>query len=348
MTSLKINNLELDLSMRIMSELSRIDRFDARWASIEKREGSTLKQLKSIATVKSVGASTRIEGSKMTDDEVSVLIENINISSFEERDQQEVAGYFETLDTIAENYATIGITESQIKSLHNLLMKHSIKDAWHKGEYKQVTNAVEANLSDGTTRTIFNTTEPGLQTNDAMMRLIEWYNSDEETLPLVKDALFVYEFLSIHPFQDGNGRLSRLLASLLLLKNGYSWIQYVSFEHEIENRKSAYYKVLMDTQKNRPGENVTQWLTFFLSCLNTIQTNLLLKLEENKKASEKLSPREERIRFFIQHHAGCSSGNISAKLDIPLPTVKKSLIELLDKKVITKEGVGRATGYYSV
>jgi DNA-directed RNA polymerase specialized sigma subunit len=139
MTSLKINNLELDLSMRIMSELSTIDRFDARWASIEKREGSTLKQLKSIATVKSVGASTRIEGSKMTDDEVSVLIENINISSFEERDQQEVAGYFETLDTIAENYARIGITESQIKRLHNLLMKHSIKDAWHKGEYKQVT-----------------------------------------------------------------------------------------------------------------------------------------------------------------------------------------------------------------
>ena len=167
-------------------------------------------------------------------------------------------------------------------------------------------------------------------------------------MPLVKDALFVYEFLSIHPFQDGNGRLSRLLASLLLLKNGYSWIQYVSFEHEIENRKSAYYKVLMDTQKNRPGENVTQWLTFFLSCLNTIQTNLLLKLEENKKASEKLSPREERIRFFIEHHAGCSSGNISTKLDIPLPTVKKSLIELLDKKVITKEGVGRATGYYSL
>jgi Fic family protein len=321
--NLKINNLELDLSMKIMSELSTIDRFDARWASIEIREGSTLKQLKSIATVKSVGASTRIEGSKMTDDEVSVLIENIKISSFEERDQQEVVGYFETLDTIAENHATIGITETQIKSLHNLLMKHSIKDAWHKGEYKQVTN-------------------------DAMMRLIEWYNSDEETLTLVKDALFVYEFLSIHPFQDGNGRLSRLLASLLLLKNGYSWIQYVSFEHEIENRKSAYYKVLMDTQKNRPGENVTQWLTFFLSCINTIQTNLLLKLEENKKASEKLSPREERIRFFIEHHAGCSSGNISAKLDIPLPTVKKSLNELLDKKVITKEGVGRATGYYSL
>ena len=341
-----INDLELDLGMKLMSELSKIDRFDATWSSIEKREGSTLMQLKSIATVKSVGASTRIEGSKMTDDEVSVLIENINKASFEERDQQEVAGYFETLDTIAENYASIGITESQIKSLHNLLMKHSEKDAWHKGEYKQVSNAVEANLPDVTKQTIFKTTDPGFQTQDAMIRLIEWYNNDEETLPLVKDALFVYEFLSIHPFQDGNGRLSRLLASLLLLKNGYSWIQYVSFEHEIENRKSEYYKVLMDAQKNRPGENVTQWLIFFTNCLNNIQSNLVLKLEESKKVSEALTPREKRISFYILNHPGCSSGDISTKLDIPLPTVKKTLVELLNKKVITKEGIGRATGYY--
>ena len=345
--SLIINKLQLDLGMNIMSELSKIDRFDASWSYIEKREGSTLMQLKSIATVKSVGASTRIEGSQMTNDEVSVLIENINRSSFEERDQQEVVGYFETLDTIAENYASINITESQITSLHNLLMKHSVKDAWHKGEYKQVTNAVDANLPDGTKQTIFKTTEPGIQTQDAMLRLIEWYKSDKETLPLVKDALFVYEFLSIHPFQDGNGRLSRLLASLLLLKNGYSWIQYVSFEHEIEKRKSEYYKVLMDAQKNRPGENVTEWLIFFTSCLNNIQGNLLLKLEEHKKASETLTPREQRINFSIQNHPGCSSGDISSKLNIPLPTVKKTLVELINKKVITKEGIGRATCYFS-
>lgn len=345
--ALNINNLQLDLSMKILSELSKIDRFDATWSSIEKKEGSKLIQLKSIATVKSVGASTRIEGSKMTDDEVSILIENINMSSFEERDQQEVVGYYETLDAIAENYASITITESQIKSLHNYLLKHSIKDAWHKGEYKQLSNEVEANLPDGSKQTIFKTTEPGLQTEDAMIRLIEWYNSDEDTLPLIKNALFVYEFLSIHPFQDGNGRLSRLLTSLLLLKNGYSWIQYVSFEHEIEKRKSEYYKVLIDTQKNRPGENVTNWLTFFISCLNNIQCNLLLKLEESKKVSEALTPREQRIIFFIHNHEGCSSGEISNKLNIPLPTVKKTITELLNKIKITKEGIGRATVYYS-
>ena len=345
--SLTIHTLKLDLGMKLMTELSKIDRFDATWTSIEKREGATLKQLKSIATVRSVGASTRIEGSKMTDDEVAVLIDKLSVSKLEERDQQEVIGYFEALDTITENYKSIGISESQIKNLHKILMQYCEKDAWHKGNYKQVSNAVEANLIDGTKQVVFRTAEPGIATQDAMMMLFEWYNSDTETIPLVKAALFVYEFLSIHPFQDGNGRLSRLLGSLLLLKTGYSWIQYVSFEHEIENRKTDYYKVLMQTQRNRPGENVTDWLRFFISCLINIQEQLMIKLEENK-TEKPILQRDKRILFFIQNHAGCSSGEISKKLDLALPTVKKSLGDLVSKGIITKEGQGKSTGYFAV
>ena len=345
--SLTIHTLKLDLGMKLMTELSKIDRFDATWTSIEKREGATLKQLKSIATVRSVGASTRIEGSKMTDDEVAVLIDKLSVSKLEERDQQEVIGYFEALDTITENYKSIGISESQIKNLHKILMQYGEKDAWHRGNYKQVSNAVEANLIDGTKQVVFRTAEPGIATQDAMMMLFEWYNSDTETIPLVKAALFVYEFLSIHPFQDGNGRLSRLLGSLLLLKTGYSWIQYVSFEHEIESRKSEYYKVLMQTQRNRPGENVTDWLRFFISCLINIQEQLMIKLEENK-TEKPILQRDKRILFFIQNHAGCSSGEISKKLDLALPTVKKSLGDLVSKGIITKEGQGKSTGYFAV
>jgi Fic family protein len=343
---LKIHTLVLDLDMKILTELSKIDRFDASWATIEKRKGASLKQLKSIATVRSVGASTRIEGSKMTDDEVAVLIEKLSVSKLEERDQQEVLGYFEALDTIADHYNSIGISESQIKNLHKILMQYVEKDAWHRGNYKQVSNAVEANLADGAKQIVFNTATPGLETQDAMIQLFEWYDSDKETIPLIKAALFVYEFLSIHPFQDGNGRLSRLLGSLLLLKNGYSWIQYVSFEHEIESRKSEYYKVLMQTQRNRPGENVTEWLTFFISCLINIQEQLMLKLEENK-TDRPISQREKRILFFIQNHAGCGSSDIAKKLDMALPTVKKSLAELVIKGIITKEGRGKSTGYFA-
>jgi Fic family protein len=294
-----------------------------------------------------VGASTRIEGSMMTDDEVAVLIEKLSISTLEERDQQEVIGYFEALDTIAENHGSIGITESEIKYLHKILMRHGEKDAWHRGNYKQVSNAVEASFVDGTRQVIFRTADPGLETQDAMSRLFDWYRTDQETIPLIKAALFVYEFLSIHPFQDGNGRLSRLLGSLLLLKNGYSWIQYVSVEHEIESRKSEYYRVLMQTQRNRPGENVTDWLTFFISCLINIQDQLLLKLEEHK-TDQPISPRDKRILFFIQNHPGCGSGEIAKKLDLVLATVKKSLSKMIVMGLITKEGRGKSTGYFVV
>lgn len=345
--SLTIHTLTLDLGMKLMTDLSKIDRFDATWASIEKRQGTSLKQLKSIATVRSVGASTRIEGSKMTDDEVAVLIEKLSVSKLEERDEQEVVGYFEALDTIAENYESISISESQIKNLHKILMQHGEKDAWHIGNYKALSNAVEANLVDGSKQIIFRTTEPGLATQDAMMQLFDWYLSDKETIPLIKAAVFVYEFLSIHPFQDGNGRLSRLLGSLLLLKNGYSWIQYVSFEHEIESRKSEYYKVLMQTQRNRPGENVTAWLNFFISCIINIQEQLLIKLEEGR-TDKPITQRDKRIVFFIQNHAGCGSGEISRKLNIALPTVKKSLRELVAIEIISKEGQGKSTGYFVV
>jgi Fic family protein len=340
----KIHTLYVELDMKLMGELSKVDRFEASWSAIEKKEGITLKQLKSIATVRSVGASTRIEGSKMTDDEVEVLIGKLNVTRLKERDQQEVAGYFDALDTILENFGTISISESQIMGLHKLLMQFGEKDEWHRGFYKQVSNAVEASLSNGSKQLVFRTSEPGLPTQDAMRDLFEWYVSDQETIGLLKVAIFIYEFLSIHPFQDGNGRLSRLLGSLLLMKHGYSWIQYVSFEHEIESRKEEYYKVLMKTQRNRPGEDVTEWLRFFVSCLVNIQGQLLNKLEVSKK-EEPLSPREKRILVHIQHHAGCTSGSISIKLDIPLPTVKKTLGELIRKGQIIKDGKGRATGY---
>ncbi len=345
--SLKIHHLQLDLGMKILADLNKVDRFDASWTSIEKREGTSLKQLKSIATVRSVGASTRIEGSKMTDEEVAVLIEKLSISKLEERDEQEVIGYFEALDLITENYDGIQITEGQIKNLHKILMQHGEKDKWHKGKYKQVSNAVEANFVDGTKQIVFKTANPGIETEEAMRQLFDWYKSDKETIPLLKAAVFVYEFLSIHPFQDGNGRLSRLLGSLLLLKNGYSWIQYVSFEHEIEHRKSAYYRILMQTQRERPGENITEWISFFVSCLIHIQEQLLLKLEESR-IELPISTRDKSILYFIQNHAGCGSGEIAKKLDLALPTVKKSLSDLVEKGIITKEGQGKATGYFLI
>ncbi len=340
----KVFTFGLNLDWSLLDLLSRIDRFDASWTSLEKTEGQSLKHLKSIATVRSVGASTRIEGSKMTDDEVDVLLKNIQISKLEDRYSQEVVGYFEVLDMIAGSYPDIEISESSVKNLHNIMLKHSTKDEWHRGNYKQHSNVVEAAMPDGSKQLIFKTTDPGFATEDAMSALIEWYNKDTTTHALVKNAVFTYEFLSIHPFQDGNGRLSRLISILLLLKRGYQWIQYVSLEHEIENRKNEYYHELRTCQSERPGENVTSWVHFFLNTLLSIQRQLMQKLETHGTSAQ-LAPREKSILVFIQNHPGCKSGEISIKLGIPLPTIKRILAELVSNSLIEKHGAGRGTTY---
>lgn len=340
----KVYTSEIDINWNLIALISKIDRFDASWASIEKKEGQSLKQLKSIATVRSVGASTRIEGSKMSNEEVEVLLQNIDITKLEDRDSQEVVGYFDTLDIISESYEDIHITESSLKNLHNILLKHSEKDGWHKGGYKQHSNAVEANYPDGTKRIIFETTEAGFPTEDAMRSLIDWYKFEKQTHPLVKCALFCYEFVSIHPFQDGNGRLSRLMATLLLLKNGYKWVQYVSFEHEIESKKDEYYRVLRNCQSQRPNENITEWVSFFFNALLNIQNQLLEKLEVSGIQSQ-LSPKEKSILTFIANHSGCKSGEIAKKLAIPNPTVKRILTDLSEKNLIEKYGNGPGTNY---
>jgi Fic family protein len=330
--------------MELAQELSQLDRFDAQWQAIERREQKTLKELKSIATVRSVGASTRIEGSHLSDKEVEVLIENLDINKLTERDEQEVVGYYETLNLIGESYRDIPVSEGSIRQLHNILMKYSIKDSHHKGNYKTHTNRVERTEVDGTKTTIFETTSPGLATQNAMAQLVDWYNNDSTTHPLIRAALFVYEFLSIHPFQDGNGRVSRLLATLLLMKSGYVWIEYVSFEHEIEHRKKEYYKRLMETQRNRPDEDVTEWVYFFLDCLKNIQGQLLQKIEEKEKR-EGVGVREQHIYAMVENNPGISSGEISKKLKIPNSTVKRILADLVSMRNLVVHGAGRGTRY---
>jgi len=295
----KVYNLELDLSWKVLRAISKIDRFDASWSSIEKIEGKSLKQLKSVATIQSVGASTRIEGSKLTDTEVEDLISSIDISKIEDRDSQEVVGYFNVLDLISDSFDEIEIKESNIKNLHKLLLKFSKKDDWHKGDYKQHSNAVQATFPDGTKQ---------------------------------------------HPFQDGNGRLSRLLTTMLLLKSGYKWIEYVSFEHEIENNKKAYYRVLRNCQAQRPNEDITEWIDFFLDSLINLQNKLDSKLEENGLES-KLSPKEKEVLTFIGNNVGVKSGVISKELGISKPTIKRIISILLEQGLIQKHGKGAGTNY---
>ena len=340
----KAYNFKINLNWDLVSLMSQLDRFDASWSALERKEGPRLRQLKTIATIRSVGASTRIEGSRLNDEEVDALLQALETHGLADRDQQEVAGYFEVMELIGSSYRDIAVTENAIKELHQRLLKYCSKDVWHRGGYKQHSNRVQAEFADGRKQVIFETTPPGYPTEDAMQSLIAWYQQDTSTHPLVKIAVFTYEFLSIHPFQDGNGRLSRLLSMVLMLKQGYSWIEYISFEHEIENRKMEYYNTLRRTQAQRPDEDITQWVVFFFAALLHIQQMLLLKLQQDGVESG-LTPKERTELLMVREYSGIKSGALAAKLSIPNPTIKRLLSTLVKQNLIEKEGVGRGTSY---
>jgi Fic family protein len=349
----KVYHFDLQLNWRLLNHISQIDRFDASWSSIEKKEGTSLKQLKTVATIQSVGASTRIEGAKLSNAEVETLLSNIGITKIEDRDSQEVVGYFNVLDLISEVFKDIDLTDSDIKNLHNQLLKYSKKDEWHKGAYKQHSNAVQASFPDGTQKIIFRTTEPGYATDDAMRELLDWYRQEQEVHPLIRCAAFVYEFLSIHPFQDGNGRLSRLLTTLCLLRAGYQWIEYVSFEHEIEQNKANYYRALRSCQAQRPNEDITEWIDFFMSSLINVQKKLQHKLESVRQEFPRSStspikvllPKEKSVYVYMSQHPNCSTKDLFEALQIPKSTVKRILFDLVAKKLITPVGKGAGVTY---
>src|SRR5208283_1459643 len=167
------------------------------------------------------------------------------------RDEEEVAGYAEAMNTVFESFNEISLTENHIKQLHAMLLKHSSKDTRHRGEYKKFPNHVEAFDKQGKSLgIIFETTSP-FDTPQKMKELVEFTIktlSEKELHPLITIAIFIVHFLAIHPFQDGNGRLSRLLTTLLLLRSGYEYVPYASLEAVIEANKDDYYLSLRKTQ----------------------------------------------------------------------------------------------------
>jgi Fic family protein len=343
----KIHTMFVDLDMKLIAELSKADRFDATWASTATRESDSLSQLRAITRIRDIASSARMDGAAMTDDETNVWVQKWDGGQPEERDKQMMAGCLEAYDRIAQTAGDIPVTEKHISDLHQLIMQYCGENGGQPGKYKQNDNSVESALPDWNRQLSFRTAAPGRQTENGMNGLLAWYASDRDTLPLLKIAVFIYDYLCIHPFQEGNGRMSRLLVNWLLLKQGFTWISYESFGQELEYRKDEYMRLLIQTQHNRPGEDVTEWVRFFLDCLVKVQDRLLRKVESLRKEAV-LSDREKRIRFHIEHHPGCTSGSIARKLDIPLPTVKKTLRDLVQKEKVTRQGSARATGYMIV
>ncbi len=344
-------NFDFVTTQRLIKLIGQIDSFKGRWQAVEGRENIYLKELRKIATIHSIGSSTRIEGATLTDDEVKELLANIKITPLTSRDEQEVIGYYDALEIIYDSHADIPLTESSIKSLHSALLKYSTKDERHKGNFKNLSNQVVANYPGGAQKTIFRTTEPHLVGKE-IEDLLRWTNAALDTgdiHPLIAIGVFVYDFLSIHPFQDGNGRLSRLLTTLLLLRSNYLFIQYVSFENIIEQRKSDYYRALMEGQRNRysADERIDAWLLFFFDCLVVLTERLDAKYSTFRARGGYLNERQKRVVEFIKASGGpVKVSDIARALpEYPANTIRKDLLYLRDEKAVTQMGTGRGTVY---
>jgi Fic family protein len=337
-------------NQKTLNLISKIDFFKGKWEHLESQNISILQYLKNIATVQSIGSSTRIEGATLPDSEIKELISDIRISKLENRDEQEVIGYYDVLELIFENSDDIKLTENSIKQLHTLLLKYSTKDTGQKGIYKKVSNKVVANYPNGSKKIIFNTTEPYLVQKE-MSELVNWTNENfekKEYHPLLVLGLFIYEFLSIHPFHDGNGRLSRLLTTLLLIQLDYTFVKYISFEQLIENSKEQYYAALMECQKNRntDDERLDKWIVFFLNSLQVLTIKLNLKLHSVDDRPVYLNERQKKIILFITESQPCKVGDIDKKFsDISINTLKKDLRFLVKKRIINKYGERKSTIY---
>lgn len=342
-------NIDL-IPQEILKLIAEIDEFKGRWATTQVLAPDRLAALRQVATIESVGSSTRIEGVKLTNLEVEALLRGIKTYSFRSRDEQEVGGYAELMEMIFSSYKDIPLTENSIKQLHRVLLKYSTKDDRHRGEYKKFANSVEAFGPDGKSKGVaFHTATP-FDTPNLMRDLVEWTNtqiSQKELHPLLVVAVFVVVFLHIHPFQDGNGRLSRALTTLVLLQSGYNYVPYSSFERVIEENKEVYYLALRrgqaDLEGSEPG-GIVDWLTFFLRSMQRQKLALEVKMR-TELATMKIPSLSLQIIELIKSRGATSISEVVTALGANRNTIKVHLKNLVTDGHIAKEGLGRGIRY---
>lgn len=344
-----IDAKNITIDSQVLNLIAELDEFKGRWDMLGRMAPDKLSTLRRVATIESVGSSTRIEGAKLSDLDIELLLANLDIKSFRSRDEEEVAGYAEVMETIFTSWEHISFTENHIKQLHGMLLKYSGKDQAHRGEYKKLANNVEAFDAEGKSLgVIFETASP-FDTPRIMADLLARTSqllASRELHPLLLIAAFVVHFLAVHPFQDGNGRLSRVLSTLLLLQSGYRYVPYSSFERIVEENKDGYYRALRLSQKRirTADENLDDWIRFFLQCLKK-QKDILLRKVEQEKLLERLAPTSEGLLKLARERGRLTISDAVILLEMNRNTIKLHLRQLVQKGYLMQHGSGKATWY---
>ncbi|TZG32537.1 Fic family protein [Agrobacterium sp. B1(2019)] len=340
----------VQITPEILSLIAEIDEFKGAWRAIGRIAPERLSSLRRVATIESVGSSTRIEGARLTDREVEKLLANIRLGSFTTRDEQEVAGYAEVMETIFSAYEAISFTENHIRQLHRDLLAHSTKDERHRGAYKTLSNNVEAFNEQGESLGIVFETASPFDTPRRMAELLAWLDEqgrEKHLHPLLVVAIFVVVFLEIHPFQDGNGRLSRILTTLLLLRAGYAYVPYNSLESIIEQSKESYYISLRRTQgtirSTEPDWN--PWIEFFLRALHLQKTRLEKKMERERIILADMPELSVTLLELAREHGRITVAEAARITDASRHTIKDHLKALVDQGHLVLHGAGRGAWY---
>ena len=339
----------IKLTSEILSKIAKIDEFKGLWRGSIRLGPQILGRLKQSVIITSTGASTRIEGAKMKDEEVARLLKGIKSRPPKNRDEEENAGYADLLARIFDNYKILELTEGQILQFHNIMLKFSKKDQEHRGKYKTIDNIVVAKNKKGEEIALFRPTPPYLVKKE-MDDILFWAQRELEKKdlhPLLIIANFIFEFLAIHPFHDGNGRLSRALTNFLLLKETYSYISYISLEEIIEDHQTEYYLALRATQKKHKtkDEDITAWVNFFLSTLIE-QTEKAKKIMEAEQPEKLLSEKQLQVyQLFKDKTLSVAEIDKKLKNKVPKVTIKQALSRLVNLKLIERIGAGRGTRY---
>jgi Fic family protein len=340
----------IQITPELLALLSEIDEFKGAWRALGTLAPERLNALRRVATIESIGSSTRIEGSKLTDREVEHVLARLEIKLFASRDEQEVAGYAEVMETVFQAWTEISITENHIRQLHRDLLRYSGKDERHRGDYKTGTNHVGAFDESGRMiGVVFETASP-FDTPMRMAELVAWLNEARELRrlhPLLIVAIFTVVFLEIHPFQDGNGRLSRILTTLLLLQAGYAYVPYSSLESVIEHSKEGYYLALRQTQATIRTDvpNWQPWLSFFLRALQHQVRRLAVKVEREKITLAVLPELAVSILDYARDHGRVSMGTMLQSTGASRNTLKVHFRTLVARHLLVKNGGSRSTWY---
>jgi Fic family protein len=347
---MEVEPISPHITPEILGLIAAIEEFKGRWQALKTLAPDRLTSLRRSATIESIGSSTRIEGAKLTNFQVGQLLAGLSQTSFKTRDEQEVAGYAHVMDLVLEAWESIPIAENYLQQLHGELLKFSEKDERHRGHYKKHVNHVAAFAPDGSQIGIVFETASPFDTPQAMTALVEWFQEAQKQRslhPLLAIAIFIVRFLAIHPFQDGNSRLSRILTTLLLLKAGYAYVPYCSLESIIEGNKEAYYLALRQTQITLAGESTDwePWLVFFLKCLLAQTERLTAKIEAERAALESLTPLARSITELLLSNARVTVAQIVEATKANRNTVKQTLGSLKAQGLIVQQGKGRGVFY---